>query len=551
MPSVPATLTLAGTTPSAPSRGRRLAAARAFAPGALVATFGDDPLVAMPDSAHLSTTCSHCLMSPSGAAVRACTGCRTVHYCSAACQRADWSRAHKEECRAFGRVRAEGHDAAALPTPVRALMRLLLLLAAADKKTGGAAVMVGELEGHVGEFRRAGGKRWRDMELQALAALHYLGREAIPESVTGAVEILCKLQVNSFNRADVDFGESGLLLHPALAMVNHSCMPNAFVQFVGRRAILRAYRAIEEGEEVEISYIECTLHRSHRQEALRSRYHFDCSCVRCTEDLDVYQACQRYPHLELNSFSLTPDLEAFQKPRIKYFLSSNMSLQRNVEEIYSSCSGSLQGMDALGKREELRRRWGKCEQLRKAMLFAIEPLAQFFVESSIYFAEQDDFPAALAVSCFVALQSDPYRSPMPFAAQRVKEMLMIAKLLTNTAPGVASPPANTTTATVRSKLSEILAKMDQITVCQFVLTLVLRWGPAAHSSDWQVCSQAKDLLKDIESLPGREKEYAMVKAFLKNPSGPDEGLFFEVGVLKPIRELSEIAIDVLSAEFES
>jgi hypothetical protein len=38
-------------------------------------------------------------------------------------------------------------------------------------------------------------------------------------------------------------------------MVNHSCVPNAFVQFNGREAILRAYRAIAEGEEVEILYI--------------------------------------------------------------------------------------------------------------------------------------------------------------------------------------------------------------------------------------------------------------------------------------------------------
>lgn len=63
------------------------------------------------------------------------------------------------------------------------------------------------------------------------------------------------MQVNSFNMADVDVGQSGLFLHSALAMVNHSCIPNAFVQFAGRRAILRAYRAIEKDEEVEISYI--------------------------------------------------------------------------------------------------------------------------------------------------------------------------------------------------------------------------------------------------------------------------------------------------------
>jgi SET and MYND domain-containing protein len=37
-------------------------------------------------------------------------------------------------------------------------------------------------------------------------------------------------------------------------MANHSCIPNATVQFVGRRAILRAERPIKADEEIEISY---------------------------------------------------------------------------------------------------------------------------------------------------------------------------------------------------------------------------------------------------------------------------------------------------------
>lgn len=90
-------------------------------------------------------------------------------------------------------MRAEGRDATMLPTPVRALVRLLLLMA-----RSGDAAAVGELEGHVGAFRDpkidgSRSERWRDMELQALAALHYLGREASPGSVAGAVEILCKV----------------------------------------------------------------------------------------------------------------------------------------------------------------------------------------------------------------------------------------------------------------------------------------------------------------------------------------------------------------------
>ncbi len=61
--------------------------------------------------------------------------------------------------------------------------------------------------------------------------------------------------MNSFNRLDEDVGQTGLFMNPALAMVNHSCTPNAFVQFIGRRAVLRAYQEIKTGEEIEISYI--------------------------------------------------------------------------------------------------------------------------------------------------------------------------------------------------------------------------------------------------------------------------------------------------------
>lgn len=44
-------------------------------------------------------------------------------------------------------------------------------------------------------------------------------------------------------------------MHPTLAMVNHSCVPNAIVAFIGRKAFLKALRPIKSGEEIEISYI--------------------------------------------------------------------------------------------------------------------------------------------------------------------------------------------------------------------------------------------------------------------------------------------------------
>ncbi|KAI0858518.1 SET domain-containing protein [Xylaria cubensis] len=557
MPALPEGLVLKGV--SVEPRGRSIAAARVFQPGEIIATF-NSPSIAIPDSPHLSTTCSGCLLpatpgsdppsaSQPARVVRACTGCRTVAYCSPACQRLDWTTGgHKAECKIFKRVRAEGHDF--LPTPVRALVQVLL------RPEMGAAM--GELEGHVDKYRRESGKVWADMELQAMAALHYLGRETNAKSLAEAIEILCKSQVNSFNRLDEDIEQTGLFMNPALAMVNHSCIPNAFVQFVGRKAVLHAYQEIRKDEEIEISYIDCNLHLSQRHEALKTRYHFTCSCPRCEDDMDVYQVCRRYPHLHLNSLSVVPGIQKLPGSHTPDPLSSNESLSATVEEIYSWCSSSLLGLSESDKRKQLHRRWTACKPLRdsRTSAYAIEPLPRVLAEASIYFGEQGNFAYSLCISSFLATNVDPYKAAAPFAPQRVKGLLMIAKLLANTAPAnldasTGSSRALTSTKSLRGVISEALGKMDQATMCQVLLELVVYYAPAAHSKEWSVFREAKDLLGDLEALQGRETEEALVKAFMRNPNGAEERLFFEQAILGPLRQLSAFCINILDSEFGS
>ncbi|KAI1280066.1 hypothetical protein F5Y07DRAFT_22506 [Xylaria sp. FL0933] len=554
MPNLPDGLVLKGTSTS--PRGRSIAASRVFQPGEVIATFGS-PSIAIPDSPHLSTTCSGCLLPSSPGSdppsasqpartVKACTGCRAVAYCSPACQKLDWTTGgHKAECKVFKRVRAEGHDF--LPTPVRALVQVLL------RPEMRAAVA--EMEGHVDKFRRESGKLWADMELQAMAALHYLGREPNAQSLAEAIEILCKSQVNSFSRLDEDIGQTGLFMHPALAMVNHSCIPNAFVQFIGRKAVLHAYQEIKKDEEIEISYIDCNLHLSHRQEALRTRYHFTCNCPRCKDDMDVYQVCRRYPHLRLNSLSLAPEIQNLQVSQGPS-LSENETLRATVEEIYPWCSAPFLGLSEADKQRQLRRRWKACEPLwgSRTPAYAIEPLPHVLAEGSMYFGEQAHFAYSLCISSFLATQVEPYKAAAPFAPQRVKGALMIAKLLANTAPADVDPApkkalTRSGTQSLLEEISRALGKMDHATMCQTLLEIVVYYAPAAHSKEWAIYREAKDLLGDLEALQGRETEDALVKAFMRNPNGADERRFFEQAVLGPLRELSAFCFDIMDSEF--
>ncbi|KAI0103723.1 SET domain-containing protein [Nemania sp. FL0031] len=557
MPTLPEGLVLIGA-PGAP-RGRGIAATRDFKPGERIATFSS-PSIAITTSEHLPVTCSGCLVPvrPPGAGpppmpverwsrvARACTGCRTAVYCSPECQKLDWTKgAHKAECKIFNRVRQEGRFA--LPTPVRAIVQVLLR---PDLKAA-----VAELQAHY-EERREGDLRnfteWSDTELQASGSLHYAGFVQSQENLREAIQILSKLQVNGFSRLDEDVGQSGIFLNAALAMVNHSCTPNAFVQFVGRKAVLHAYQEIKKDEEIEISYIDCNLHRSQRQEELKQRYHFTCKCPRCQDDLDVYQVCRTYPHLSLNKLSAAPDIQKLpESPAAPGILSSNKSLSDTIKEIYPWCSSPLKS-SAGAKKAELTRRWAATKPLRdlSTPAYAIAPLPFILAEASIYFGQQDIYEYSLAIACFLATRVDPYKFPAPFAPSRLKGLWMIVKLVASVAPAAPEDAPGAKAEGLRGEIYKLLAtRIDHTLWCQLLLKFIVRYGPSAHSSHWTVLQEAKSMMDDLDDLPNREKENEYVEAIMRDPDEIGEGEFFRLAVVKPLQELSDFCLDIMDQEF--
>ncbi|KAI8953046.1 hypothetical protein F4801DRAFT_598426 [Xylaria longipes] len=78
-------------------------------------------------------------------------------------------------------------------------------------------------------------------------------------------------------------GDSHMALYPEVARINHACKPNAFVRFSPTSFDVKvvAFRDIEIGEEITISYIPMNHPREKRQRDLR-RWGFECKCSLCT-----------------------------------------------------------------------------------------------------------------------------------------------------------------------------------------------------------------------------------------------------------------------------
>ncbi|ATY62719.1 SET domain [Cordyceps militaris] len=522
------------------TKGRALHATKTVAAGGVLAVFS--PLILVPSLSHLTIVCSFCLR---GVTPRPCSRCRAAYYCDAQCQAAAWSSGHAAECAALTGAIPPARRRREIPAPVRALVQLLLLL-----RSGGGHTrdLLDGLEGHAAQRRRAPG--WADMELMAMAGCAFAGMETSEGAVREAAEILCKLQTNAFHRFDADLGHVGIFLEPTLAMANHSCLPNAFVQFVGRTAVLRAEQRIQSGDEIEISYTDYTSSLSKRQAAL-APYHFECHCRRCTQDLCVYQASAHYRDFALNDDSVLGDGTKLQThPAVSTPAPQAVARAAAAALHFEPFPAAL-----TDRRAALAQQLVGCRGLIDAALWAVTPLPQTLTELAIYYGHKEDFARALAVAALLARDADPYRFPAPFHPVRAKNLYLLAKLLSNTAAETAAEEggkavqASAAAADIGARLRDALRDVDQVSLAQMLLLMVLDTAPPPHLAAWELAQQARDVLAIIAKLKGREQELSLIRLWRQDPKSDRAQAFFEYGVGQQLDILADLGRDVLKEDF--
>ena len=75
------------------------------------------------------------------------------------------------------------------------------------------------------------------------------------------------------------------------SLLNHSCLPNSYWQFIEDKILFRTTRDIEEGEEITISYgPNPQMPLNQRQMILRNHYHFVCKCDFCKLQVSAFPA---------------------------------------------------------------------------------------------------------------------------------------------------------------------------------------------------------------------------------------------------------------------
>ena len=47
-------------------------------------------------------------------------------------------------------------------------------------------------------------------------------------------------------------------------------------------------------------------------------------------------------------------------------------------------------------------------------------------------------------------------------------------------------------------------QIDEVSLYQMILLLAVRYGPMGHAAEWPFYLKARDTLREIEGMPGRE-----------------------------------------------
>ncbi|PWN52956.1 SET domain-containing protein [Violaceomyces palustris] len=286
------------------------------------------------------------------APLQRCSACKVLRYCSVECQRRDWND-HKDECKALrkygemmSKIKAmklarsrgsekkgsnglsqpdeeedldgsldDGQGSTSEPgTSVRAIARMLWA-----RKRGRNDLWKGyeDLQSHRSSLTI---DQTRPFGRLAVKLGRYLGAEALVQAMQKATEgeedegskesetgnVLTKLGIrnagelldlvvryatNSFTVTDSDLSPLGSCLHPASALINHSCWPNVVVVFPfggggtktqsSQPMHVIAIRDIHPGEEILTAYVDIADTFETRQRLLKERYFFSCDCQVC------------------------------------------------------------------------------------------------------------------------------------------------------------------------------------------------------------------------------------------------------------------------------
>ncbi|XP_023662628.1 N-lysine methyltransferase SMYD2-A-like [Paramormyrops kingsleyae] len=285
---------------NSPGKGRGLKAAKHFKVGELL--FSCPAYASVLTVSERGGYCESCFLRKDS--LSKCGKCKKAFYCNVDCQRGDWPM-HKLECTAM----CDYGDNWCPTETVRLAARIIAKQKTQVERSSSEKLLpMQELEAHLDEMDN----ERREMNEADIAALHHFYSKHLEfPDLVALTMLFAQVNCNGFTVEDEELSHLGSALFPDVALMNHSCCPNAIVTYNGTVAMVRAVAEINPGEEIFTSYIDLLYPAEDRIERLRDAYYFTCDCKECsTKSKDKAK-------MKIRKLSTSPEPETIRK-MVKY-----------------------------------------------------------------------------------------------------------------------------------------------------------------------------------------------------------------------------------------
>ncbi|XP_030853044.1 histone-lysine N-methyltransferase SMYD3-like [Strongylocentrotus purpuratus] len=227
--------------------------------------------------------CDFCLQKCS--TLKKCSSCNYVSYCNKSCQRGDWARCHKQDCKTLKRRHPM------IPPDLAESVQLLSHIIQKQRRSPPCTqddedcfpTTVDQLESHheklSGQIRRDAFEIW-------LSLLKDCEDGILPE-LSSWLKMFGATICNSISVCDNDLIDIAVGIYLRASMLNHSCDPNCAWVCDGRKLQIMTVKDVKEGDECTISYVDAMKPAKVRQADLKESYHFTCKCVKCIEEINA------------------------------------------------------------------------------------------------------------------------------------------------------------------------------------------------------------------------------------------------------------------------
>lgn len=331
------------------NKGRKLIAGRAYNPGELVVE--TLPFVSVLHPNEVNTRCSFCFLVESASsfpavALKRCSKCQAVKYCSIACQKQDFFN-HKVECSAYTsllltlpdtvrmsilvscrilrkHVLAKGDQHKLVRKEIefvqqhRRLHKVEIGSQSGDCPSGSDSmlcqpVLAASSPLDIGVFDLQTNFDQLDNDtVKHYATIAHMADQAnlVPPKISVEEMVMVQGQndTNNFTIYDDNLNSIGTGVYPKGALLNHSCHPNCVLSYspISRIQNIRCLRRIEPGDELTHMYIDVVASTEHRQRQLEEVYRFVCKCLRCDPSVSSFSSASSSSSFSSSSGEGTP-----------------------------------------------------------------------------------------------------------------------------------------------------------------------------------------------------------------------------------------------------